>query len=68
LGNLSYPVYIVHYPFIYIFSAWVVDGKLSFAQAWPVGLLLFFGVLALAYLSLRLYDIPVRKWLSKKLF
>jgi len=67
LGNISYPVYIVHYPFIYIFSAWVVDNKLSLVQAWPVGLLLLAGVLVLAYLGLKLYDIPVRKWLSKKL-
>jgi peptidoglycan/LPS O-acetylase OafA/YrhL len=67
LGDISYPVYIIHYPFIYIFTAWVVDNHKTFAEAWPVGLLLLAGVITLAYVFLKLYDIPVRKWLTKKL-
>ena len=66
LGDISYPVYIIHYPFIYIFTAWVVDNHKTFAQAWPVGLLLLAGVVTLAYVFLKLYDIPVRKWLTQK--
>ena len=66
LGDISYPVYIIHYPFIYIFTAWVVDNHKTFAQAWPVGLLLLTGVVTLAYVFLKLYDIPVRKWLTQK--
>jgi peptidoglycan/LPS O-acetylase OafA/YrhL len=66
LGDVSYPVYIIHYPFIYIFTAWVVDNNKTFAQAWPVGLLLLTGVVTLAYIFLKLYDIPVRKWLTEK--
>lgn len=66
LGDISYPVYIIHYPFIYIFTAWVVDNNKTFAQAWPVGLLLLAGVVTLAYVFLKLYDIPVRKWLTQK--
>ncbi len=66
LGDISYPVYIIHYPFIYIFTAWVVDKNKTFAEAWPVGLLLLTGVVLLAYIFLKLYDIPVRKWLTQK--
>lgn len=66
LGDISYPVYIIHYPFIYIFTAWVVDDHKTLAQAWPVGLLLLAGVVTLAYVFLKLYDIPVRKWLTEK--
>lgn len=67
LGDISFPLYIVHYPFMYLFYAWLIDKKLfTLAETWPVVL----GVLALniavAYLCLKLYDEPVRKWLSKK--
>lgn len=66
LGDISYPVYIVHYPFMYLFYAWLWNEKLTFAQTWPVALALFFGNILLAYLCLKLYDEPVRKWLSKR--
>lgn len=66
LGDISYPIYIIHYPFIYIFSAYVVDNKLSIVQSIPIGLFVLFGSMVAAYLSLKLYDIPIRKWLTKK--
>lgn len=68
LGDISYPVYIVHYPFMYLFYAWLWGGseKIPFEEAWPVALVVFFGNIVLAYLCLKYYDEPVRKWLSKK--
>lgn len=68
LGDISYPVYIVHYPFMYLFYAWLWSGSenIPFEEAWPVALVVFFGNIVLAYLCLKLYDEPVRKWLSKK--
>lgn len=66
LGDISYPVYIVHYPFMYLFYDWLWSNKLSFSQSWPVALAVFFGSILLAYLCLKLYDEPVRKWLTKK--
>ncbi len=65
-GDISYPVYIVHYPFMYLFYAWLWREKLTFSQTWPVALLLFFGNILLAYLCLKWYDEPVRKWLSRR--
>lgn len=66
LGEISYPLYIIHYPFMYLFYAWVWREKLTFIQAWPMALVVFFGSILLAYLALKLYDEPVRKWLSRK--
>jgi peptidoglycan/LPS O-acetylase OafA/YrhL len=65
-GDISYPVYIIHYPLIYIFTAWVVDNHIPMKNAWPAGLLLLAASIAIAYASLKLYDIPVRKWLAAK--
>ena len=66
LGDISYPMYIIHYPFMYLFYAWLWREKLTFAETWPVAWLLFFGNVLLAYLCLKLYDEPVRKWLSRR--
>lgn len=66
LGDISYPVYIIHYPFMYLFYAWLWSEKLTFSQSWPVALALFFGSILLAYLCLKLYDEPLRRWLSRK--
>ena len=66
LGDISYPIYITHYPLIYMYTAWVSDNKIPLQKAWPVGLLLILSAIGIAYACLKLYDEPVRKWLSKK--
>ena len=66
LGDISYPLYMVHYPFMYLFYAWLWKDGLTFAETWPVAVGLFFGNIALAYIVLKVYDEPVRKWLGKK--
>ena len=67
LGDISYPLYMVHYPFIYLYYAWVKNNNLSFAESLWGALALFFGSIVLAYACMKLYDEPVRKWLSKRL-
>jgi peptidoglycan/LPS O-acetylase OafA/YrhL len=64
LGEISYPLYMVHYPFIYLYYAWVKNENLSFAESLPGALALFFGSILLAYATLKLYDIPLRKYLT----
>lgn len=66
LRDISYPIYIIHYPLIYIFTAWVVDNKVPMADAWLQALVVLVSSIAIAYGSLKLYDVPVRKWLAKK--
>lgn len=65
-GAISYPIYILHYPFIYIYTAWVAVKHPAPAQIVPVAIGLFFFFILLAYTALKLYDEPVRAWLKKK--
>ncbi|UFH53426.1 acyltransferase [Spirosoma sp. KNUC1025] len=67
LGDISYPLYMVHYPFIYWYYAWVKNEKLTFVQSLPGASALVLGSIVLAYLSLKLYDEPVRRFLTKYL-
>lgn len=66
LGDISYPLYMVHYPFIYWYYAWVKNEDLTFVQSLPGAVALFVGSIILAYLCLRLYDEPVRKYLTNR--
>ena len=66
LGGISYPIYIIHYPFIYTYTAWVIDNKLSFSDAFPIAILTLFISILLSYLCLKLYDIPLRQWLTQR--
>lgn len=66
LGDISYPIYITHYPLIYIYTGWVHDNKPAAGKALALGLLLVLGSITLAYACLKLYDEPVRKWLTKR--
>lgn len=67
LGDISYPLYMVHYPFIYLYYAWVKNGDLTFVQSLPGAAALVIGSVILAYLCLKLYDEPVRRFLTKNL-
>lgn len=67
LGDISYPVYVVHYPLMYLFYAWLIENKLyTLGETWYVAVGVFVLSVILACLCLKLYDEPVRKWLSKK--
>lgn len=68
LGDISYPLYMVHYPLVYFYVAWISNHKgVTIVQAWPYALLILTGAIVLAYAALKWYDEPVRKWLRKKL-
>lgn len=68
LGDISYPLYIVHYPLMYIFYAWLIDKRYySLHASWPIALLVVVSSIVLAILCLKLYDIPVRRWLARHL-
>jgi peptidoglycan/LPS O-acetylase OafA/YrhL len=68
LGNISYPLYMVHYPLVYFYVAWISNHKgITLVQVWPYALLILIGAIVLAYAALKWYDEPARKWLRKKL-
>ena len=66
-GDLSYPLYITHYPLVYIYMAWVVTQKVPVAQAAPVAIGVLAATLAVAWASLKFYDLPVRRRLTARL-
>lgn len=65
-GQISYPLYMVHYPFIYLYFAWVKNENLSFAESLPGALAVVVGSILLAYACLKWYDEPVRKYLTRR--
>lgn len=68
LGDISYPLYLVHYPLVYFYVAWISNNKgVTIAQVWPYALLILVISIILAYISLKWYDEPLRKWLRKKI-
>lgn len=67
LGDISYPLYVVHYPFMYLFYAWLIKNQLfTFGETWQVALGVYAWNILIAYICLRLYDEPVRKYLAKR--
>ena len=67
LGDLSYPLYIVHYPIMYLFYAWLIENNVyTLQECWGVALLVIASSILLALLCLKLYDEPVRRWLARK--
>lgn len=66
LGDISYPIYITHYPLIYIYMGYVMTNKLTIQEAYPIAIVTVISTIVLAYLSLKFYDEPVRKWLKNK--
>ncbi|MBO5964626.1 MAG: acyltransferase [Bacteroidaceae bacterium] len=67
LGDISYPLYIVHYPIMYIFYAWLIKEQIyTLGDCLGMAALVVLASIALAFLCLKLYDEPVRRWLMKK--
>ena len=65
-GDISYPLYITHYPLIYIYTAWMTRSPRPVEQRILWGVLLFCTAVGIAYACLKLYDEPVRAWLSRR--
>lgn len=67
LGDLSYPLYIVHYPIMYLFYAWLIEEKhYTLGETWAVSAMVVAASILLAFLLLKLYDEPVRRYLAGK--
>ena len=67
LGMISYPLYITHYPMIYVQMNWAArhaDAPLG-THIW-VAVSIFIASVAVAYAAVKVYDVPVRAWLADK--
>lgn len=65
-GQISYPLYMTHYAFIWMFGHYFTTFKPDSAQLLGVIISSIIGMIGFAYLAMRLYDVPVRRWLSKR--
>ena len=66
LGDISYPLYIVHFPLLYTCFAYAKHNNLPFCETIPTVLALVFACIALAWICLKFYDVPVRRWLQRR--
>ena len=65
-GNISYPLYMTHYAAIWVFGNYFTTKNPS---AGELSLVIITGIIFLilvAYLAMKFYDIPVRRYLAKK--
>lgn len=68
LGRISYPLYLVHYPLVYLFFSWIYGHRdMGTAPVAVTAASVFILSVALAWAATILYDEPVRKWLKRKL-
>ena len=68
IGRLSYPLYAVHYPLIYLYIHWINTHQHPFGtSAWATPLAIAAISIVLATLALLFYDEPLRRKLSRKL-
>lgn len=66
LGEISYPIYITHYPILYMQMNWAWNHMDAPVYAHVVVALSSVLIsIGLAYACLKLYDLPVRKWLTE---
>ena len=66
MGDISYPLYITHFPLMCVFYAWVVNNDVPLhTGVWAIIGLTICSTF-LAYVWLKIYDEPVRRWLNKK--
>ncbi len=66
LGGISYPLYITHYPLIYLYTAWVTRDHIPAREGALFGALLLVTAITIAWLSLKFYDEPLRAWLTQR--
>ena len=66
LGEISFPLYITHYPLAYMQMSWVANNPdASLGANIFVNVSVFAMAIGLAWACLKLYDLPVREWLKR---
>ena len=65
-GKISYPLYITHFPIIYIYTGWVAANHVPPLQGALAGSAVLIVCVLVSWLSLKVYDEPVRRWLGRR--
>lgn len=69
LGRLSYPLYALHFPLIYLYISWVgcdVTPYQTYDHPWVAAFITIASSLVIATLCMLYYDEPLRKRLNNK--
>ena len=66
LGDISYPLYAIHYPGLYLLFAYVgfPNTHTPMSEVWPIALGIAVGSIVMAWLLQRYYERPVRQWMN----
>lgn len=65
-GEISYPLYMTHYPFIWVFLTYFMTVKPEMSLLKITVPIYLFTLIAFAYLIMRFVDIPFRNYLKNK--
>jgi peptidoglycan/LPS O-acetylase OafA/YrhL len=65
-GSISYPLYMTHYAVIWIWGSYYTKHKPGTSQLFLIITPAIIALLGLAYITMKEYDIPVRKWLRRE--
>ena len=63
-GKLSYPLYILHYPVIRLFSTFIRSFDLRGVEFGAAIAIEMISAVGLAFVAMKLFDEPVRAWLA----
>jgi peptidoglycan/LPS O-acetylase OafA/YrhL len=66
LGNLSYPLYMTHYAVLWMFGNYYTSHKPDTAQLCFIITTSITILVGAAYLVMRVYDLPLRRYLNSK--
>jgi peptidoglycan/LPS O-acetylase OafA/YrhL len=65
-GNISYPLYMTHYAAIWIFGNYFTSKNPSATELTYIIVVGIIFLMAIAYLTMKFYDIPLRRYLTEK--
>jgi len=66
-GNISYPLYMTHYPFMWVFANYVTVTQPSTVELWQVVPLSVISLIVFAYMVSEFLDSPIRHYFTVKL-
>ena len=64
LGRLSYPLYILHYPLVRLFSGFARSHSIHGAELWLLIIAEIASAVALSIIIMVFFDDPIRSWLT----
>ena len=69
-GRISYPIYITHFPFLYVWMNFVAKGQASQGELLAIGTALVPFLIAVAWAAYAFWDMPIRArlgtWLRQR--